>query len=485
MASADTRTLSGTLSGYRIHSKLVPDQDYQLPFTVGDYREASDSIKDDSDYEHSDVDSDVFDDGDRPRRSHHYWDGRWDFVSAQIVYNMHLNILWRFPYMILSCGGGAFVILVIILSFMFGLPVLFLEASLGQMTRSGPVRAMERLCSLAQGLGVAMAGLTLLTSVYTSLLGAWALRLMAASSNVPLLWMTCDRVWSDNTSCIAETENETMRGEEKNFFQSDRMLAPVPALNLKSYFEETPIEQYFYRRFLGQELQSLSSFVILRGEIASCLFVVWTWLYFCVWKRRRTLQISRQILMLTFCLFPICMTFGFIKTDTGYKALKFMFQPKSEDFYNVSIWCCALGYVCNLFGLGFGVPMELAASNPFNYAYLLRDTIIQVVVGIILSLFVGFSITLHAVKIATTKDIQIGDIGYTIESVFLVIMDGLSDNPLPQVCLILFFIFFFITSLNTLLFQLDLAISAIQDNFWKVLNKYLKAREILSGINER
>ena len=161
--------------------------------------------------------------------------------------------------------------------------------------------------------------------------------------------------------------------------------------------------------------------------------------------------------MLTFCLFPICMTFGFIKTDTGYKALQFMFRPKLEDFYNLSIWCYALGYVCNLYGLGFGVPMELAASNPFNYAYLLQDIIIQVVVGVILSLFVGFSITLHAAKIATTKDIQIRDIGYTVESVFLVIMDGLSDNPLPQVCLILFFIFFFITSLNTLLFQLDLA----------------------------
>ena len=44
--------------------------------------------------------------------------------------------------------------------------------------------------------------------------------------------------------------------------------------------------------------------------------------------------------------------------------------------------------------------------------------------------------------IAITKDIQIGDLGYTVEAVFLVIMDGLTDNSLPQVCLILFFIFF-------------------------------------------
>ena len=125
--------------------------------------------------------------------------------------------------------------------------------------------------------------------------------------------------------------------------------------------------------------------------------------------------------------------------------------------------------------------MELAASNPFNYEYLWRDILIQVVVGVILSLSVGFTITIHAAKIALAKDIEIGDIGYNIESLFLIIMDGLSTNGLPQVCLILFFIFFFNISLTTLLFQLDLVISALQDNFWKVLNKYLKAREILSG----
>ena len=35
-----------------------------------------------------------------------------------------------------------------------------------QVTRSGPVRAMERVCSLAQGLGVAMSTLSFLTTTY-------------------------------------------------------------------------------------------------------------------------------------------------------------------------------------------------------------------------------------------------------------------------------------------------------------------------------
>ena len=64
------------------------------------------------------------------------------------------------------------------------------------------------------------------------------------------------------------------------------------------------------------------------------------------------------------------------------------------------------------------------------------------------------------------------DLGYTVEAVFLVMLDGLSSGPLPQLALVLFF---------GLLFTVDLVISAIQDNFWGVLNKYLKSREVLAG----
>ena len=80
-----------------------------------------------------------------------------------------------------------------------------------------------------------------------------------------------------------------------------------------------------------------------------------------------------------------------------------------------------------------------------------------------------------------TALISVADLGYTVEAVFLVMLDGLSSGPLPQLGLVLFFSLLFTVGLATLLFQLDLVISAIQDNFWGVLNKYLKSREVLAG----
>ena len=84
-------------------------------------------------------------------------------------------------------------------------------------------------------------------------------------------------------------------------------------------------------------------------------------------------------------------------------------------------------------------------------------------------------------KGSLTALISVADLGYTVEAVFLVMLDGLSSGPLPQLGLVLFFSLLFTVGLATLLFQLDLVISAIQDNFWGVLNKYLKSREVLAG----
>ena len=117
-----------TLHGYKVHHKNVL---YQYKFGVND-REASDSLNDDS--EDSD---DSYEDDHRPRRSHHHWQSRFDFILSQLVYNCNFNIIWRLPYMNFTCGGGSFLIIFLFLSFVFGFPVLMIESSIGQLTRSG------------------------------------------------------------------------------------------------------------------------------------------------------------------------------------------------------------------------------------------------------------------------------------------------------------------------------------------------------------
>ena len=106
---------------------------------------------------------------------------------------------------------------------------------------------------------------------------------------------------------------------------------------------------------------------------------------------------------------------------------------------------------------------------------------------------------------------QVEDLEYGVETVFIVYLHLLTKLPMPQVpfnrqisklflylwaltkiffdpdhfplfqvFLISFFSLFLMVGLATQFFQIDLIISAIHDNFWPKLNKYLKSREILS-----
>ena len=470
-----------TLKGYKIHQQTVLVNEYRIG--LDEYREASDSLCDESDDDLED--SDGYEDDYRPRRSHHHWQGRYELILSLLTYNCNWTILWRLPYMMLTLGGGSFLLLVLIQSLLFGLPILLLECSIGQLTRSGPVRAMERMCTLSQGLGIAMSALSLLTSVYHSVVLAWALKLLASSANVPLVWTGCNQIWNDNATCVlSEKQNGQPRAAtEKHKLQTNELKGIVPALNLQNYFEDSPAEQYFYKRLLDSDFSQPASFVNIRGEIAACLFVIWLWTYFCIWKRRKTSQISRQLHMVALYLFILFPLVRFCLEDGDLQLTKQYLVPRLAHMENVGLWCCSLGFVCNLYGLGFGVPIELAASNTFTNRKLILDVFIVVFVSLVLAATVGLTVILGASKIARSKNIQISDLGYNVETVFLVFIQAFSDLPFPQLHLLLFFSIFLMVGLSTLFFQLDLVISAIQDNFWRILNKYLKSREVLSGNN--
>jgi NSS family neurotransmitter:Na+ symporter len=55
-----------------------------------------------------------------------------------------LGNVWRFPYMAGAFGGGAFLLVYIVLLVAFGIPALMAELALGRMTRRGPVGAFTR-----------------------------------------------------------------------------------------------------------------------------------------------------------------------------------------------------------------------------------------------------------------------------------------------------------------------------------------------------
>ena len=76
-----------------------------------------------------------------------FWKTRSGFYLAAMGSAFGLGNLWRFPYVVGENGGGAFVLLYVLLALLVGLPLLIGELMLGKFTRKGVVMATAEIMS--------------------------------------------------------------------------------------------------------------------------------------------------------------------------------------------------------------------------------------------------------------------------------------------------------------------------------------------------
>lgn len=112
---------------------------------------------------------------------HGMWANRWMFILAATGSAVGLGNIWKFPYITGEYGGGAFVLVYLLIILLVGIPVMIAEVMLGRRGGMSPINSMQKLASQTEvtrrwkGLGYlgALAGFLILT--FYSVIAGWAI----------------------------------------------------------------------------------------------------------------------------------------------------------------------------------------------------------------------------------------------------------------------------------------------------------------------
>ncbi|XP_052669327.1 sodium- and chloride-dependent neutral and basic amino acid transporter B(0+)-like [Harpia harpyja] len=123
------------------------------------------------------------------------WSNKGDYLLSMVGYAVGLGNVWRFPYLTYQNGGGAFLIPYTLMLALAGLPLFFMECSLGQFASLGPI-SVWRILPLFQGVGITMVIISTFVAIYYNVIIANALYYLFASFQKVLPWSACFS-WAD------------------------------------------------------------------------------------------------------------------------------------------------------------------------------------------------------------------------------------------------------------------------------------------------
>lgn len=104
--------------------------------------------------------------------------GKLGFVLAAAGSAVGLGNIWRFPYYAAKYGGGAFILVYIVLAITFGYTLMTTEIAIGRKTRLSPVGAYRKLSSKAGFIGIMSVLVAVIITPYYSVIGGWVIKYM-------------------------------------------------------------------------------------------------------------------------------------------------------------------------------------------------------------------------------------------------------------------------------------------------------------------
>ena len=318
------------------------------------------------------------------------WTSNMAFIFAAVGSAVGLGNVWRFPYLAFKFGGGAFLLPYLIALFVFGVPLLILELSLGQMFQQGAIGAFRKTHPRLASIGFLGIFAATVIVIYYAIVMAWALFYLFQS-------FASDLPWSE---------------------------AP---------------KAYFFGEVLDLS-NSISTMGNVNWWLMGCLFAVWSMIYWCI--RNGVKSVSKVVMItvpLPILLLVVLLIRG-LTLDGASEGLYYYLKPDFAALLDPEVWIAAASQIFFSLSVAMGIMIAYGSFNKKS-TNILRDGIVIALCNSAVSILSGFVVFSIIGHMAVSTGQSIPDVVASGPGLaFVVFPEALSLMPWAGFFAVLFFL---------------------------------------------
>ncbi|CAN9512334.1 unnamed protein product [Ophioblennius macclurei] len=407
------------------------------------------------------------------------WTNKTEYLLSMIGYAVGLGNIWRFPYLAYKNGGGAFLIPYFTMLLVAGIPLFFLESTLGQFCSQGPVNVW-RMVPLLQGVGVATVMVSLVASIYYNVIIAYSAYFMFASMQNPLPWSDCFS-WADSNCTTTPIVYCNVDGVLVANWTELNMTCPTS--DRVQFPSQSPSEQYWDRVVL-QRSSGLDETGPVVWHLALCLLLSSLIVGAALIKGIKS---SGKAVYFT-ATFPYIVIFILLIRGVTLEGAKdgidYYIGSKSNmtKLTEAQVWKDAATQIYFSLCLAWGGVITLCSYNNFHNN-VFKDTLVITLTNCGTSVFAGFAIfsilghMAHVYKVSVTEVVDEG-FGLT----FIAYPDALSKLPISQLWSILFFFMLLTVGLDSQFAAIEVITTSLTDMFPEVFKSKRALLTVVSSV---
>lgn len=381
------------------------------------------------------------------------WANKTEFILSCMGYAIGIGNVWRFPYLCYRNGGGAFLVPYLLMLWLCGIPLFFMETTLGQFGSTGCI-TIFRISPLFKGAGYAIVIVNIICTTYYNVVISYPLLFLANSMRYKLPWVDCSNPWN-TASCLKLGTNQN---------PSNDSLLDVFANQTISRKMKTPADEFFHNHIL-QISDGIESPGGIVWPLFICNVISWVVVYLCIMNGVKSVgKVVYFTATFPFIILFILLIRG-VTLPGAWKGIIFYIYPEWHQLTNLKVWADAAIQIFFSLGPGWGGIVNMASYNDFRNNNK-GDSIFVPLLNCGTSIFAGFVVFSVIGFMAHETGLPVSTVATGGPGLaFVTYPEAISMLPWPQLWAVLFFVMLFLLGLDSCFVQIEAIISSVIDEY--------------------